>query len=316
MPWGSEVTGRRLPNFFIVGAPKCGTTAWTAYLSRHPKVFFNALKETQVFATDFPRYRATPTVKAFLDLYDSAGEAPILADASPSHLRSEVAAQNIKAFNPQAKILILLREVGAFIPSYHNQMLLNGDETIVDLAKAWTLSGPQRRPPSSCRDPKLIDYKSIGAFGIQVARYLAAFAPSQIRVAWMEDWKANPDDFYRFLLDFLGLEPFPIDEFAPVNIARRHKSRLLARALNDRRFVKPAIRLARRLGVPPMGIHSRIGNANIASGYDALPAAGLIKQIRAHYRADAARLAALLDGTGVVYAPSSTAGSASDSAAR
>jgi hypothetical protein len=297
------MTGRPRPNFFIVGAPKCGTTAWVEYLSRHPGVFFNPLKETHFFATDFPRYREVVTRDAFLALYERAGQATVLGDGSPMHLRSEAAARNIEAFNPDAKILILLREVGAFVASYHNQELLNGDETDTDLGEVWARSGADRRIPSSCRDPKLLDYKTIGCFGAQVARYLDAFDASQVRVAWMEDWQTDPAGFHRFLLDFLGLEQVPIDDFAPVNAARRHKSRLLARLLHDRTVLKPAIQLARRLGVPPLGIHGRLRQANMASGYDTPAPAGLLAEIRAHYRADAARLDALLAGSGVVYAP-------------
>jgi len=53
------------------------------HLSRHPDVFFNALKETHIFATDFPRYRATKSLDAFLGLYTDAETTTVLGDASP-----------------------------------------------------------------------------------------------------------------------------------------------------------------------------------------------------------------------------------------
>lgn len=300
--WGFEMTHRR-PNFFIVGAPKCGTTAWVEYLSRHPEVYFNPLKETHFFATDLPRYRAATCLESFLELYADAGPASVLGDGSPLHLRSEEAARNIKAFNPDAKILILLREVGSFIPSYHNQMLVTGDETDPDLRRVWEQSGPGRRLPASCRNPKLVDYKTIGAFADQVSRYLEAFDASQVRVAWMEDWQADPGDFHRFLLDFLGLGQREIEAYTPVNVAQRYKSRLVAALLHDRRVVGPAIRLLRRAGIGPLGIYTRVREANLTEGYHAPVPEDLIAEIRAHYREDTERLHRLLEGSGVLYAP-------------
>lgn len=45
------------PNFFIVGAPKCGTTAWATYLSNHPDIFVPKAKEPHFFTTDHANYR-------------------------------------------------------------------------------------------------------------------------------------------------------------------------------------------------------------------------------------------------------------------
>ena len=47
-------TDVRFPDFFIFGAPKCGTTALYEYLSRHPGVAMSSVKEPQYFCTDFP----------------------------------------------------------------------------------------------------------------------------------------------------------------------------------------------------------------------------------------------------------------------
>ena len=43
----------KIPNFFIVGAPKCGTTALYEYLSSHPDVFLCDPKEPNYFSCDF-----------------------------------------------------------------------------------------------------------------------------------------------------------------------------------------------------------------------------------------------------------------------
>lgn len=294
--------GRR-PNFFIVGAAKCGTTAWVEYLSRHPDVFFNSLKETQFFATDFPEYRQVRSLDDFLDLYAEAGDASVLGDASPMHLRSEAAAANIRSFDPDAKILILLREVGDFIASWHNQVLLMVPGAEEDLASAWARSGSVDRNAPGIRNPHLVDYKSMGAFGDQVARYLELFRADQVCVAWMEDWSRNPADFYRFLRRFLGLRPHPVGEFTPVNTARRNRSRLVARLLTERRLVRPATRFLRWSGIGPLGVHRRLTRANTVEAY-AVPAADdVLERIRAHYREDQQRLRTMLEQRATVYRP-------------
>jgi hypothetical protein len=42
------------PNFFIIGAPKCGTTALSEYLRQHPNIFFSLPKELCYFGKDYP----------------------------------------------------------------------------------------------------------------------------------------------------------------------------------------------------------------------------------------------------------------------
>ena len=49
-----------LPDFFIVGAPKCGTTAISEYLRTHPRIFMCKPKEPHYFALDIPGYRLHP----------------------------------------------------------------------------------------------------------------------------------------------------------------------------------------------------------------------------------------------------------------
>ena len=61
------------PNFFIVGAPKCGTTALSEYLREHPNAFLCQPKEPHYFATDFPTHRYVTKEEAYLKLFREAG---------------------------------------------------------------------------------------------------------------------------------------------------------------------------------------------------------------------------------------------------
>ncbi len=59
------------PNFFIVGAPKCGTTALAAYLKEHPQVFFSDPKEPHYFNDDFAN-RHTTSLQTYLSYFHDA----------------------------------------------------------------------------------------------------------------------------------------------------------------------------------------------------------------------------------------------------
>ena len=161
----------RKPNLFIVGAPKCGTTAWVSYLSGHPDVYFTPRKEPHYFCTDFPNYRWADSEESYLAFFEGAGDAKIVGEASVRYLYSREAAREIHAFNEQARILILLRKQGSFLPSYHNQVLYNRDETNPDFAEVWRISkqGLPRTIPASCREPTFLDYSAVGDFETQLS---------------------------------------------------------------------------------------------------------------------------------------------------
>src|SRR6478735_1414608 len=74
--------GPRLPNLFIVGAPKCGTTAWVEYLRTHPDIFFPTVKDHCYFAFDLPNFRLTNTEADYAKLFAESGDAKVIGEAS------------------------------------------------------------------------------------------------------------------------------------------------------------------------------------------------------------------------------------------
>ncbi len=125
------------PNLFIVGAPKCGTTAWYDYLRGHPDIFFPDVKEPSHFLTDFSAWPQVSDRAEYLRLFDESGDGRIIGEASPHYLYSDEAALNIREFNPDAKIIILVRDRADYLQSLYNEHLFNGVETIKDFRVAW-----------------------------------------------------------------------------------------------------------------------------------------------------------------------------------
>jgi hypothetical protein len=218
------------PNLFIVGAPKCGTTAWVQYLSRRSDVYFCEPKEPHFFNTDMPGFRWYKTEGDYLALFQGVEGKKYCGEASVMYLYSREAAANIARFAPDAKLLAFVRHHGSFIASYHQQLLYNRDESEANLAKAWALSGNRQALdlPKHCRDERLIDYKSVGAFSEQIERYLDHFDRQQLKIIEFESWTVDPRRTYLEILAFLQLEDDGMVDFERVNAAHRHRFQSLA----------------------------------------------------------------------------------------
>ena len=130
-------SSERQPDFFLVGAPKCGTTAMHVSLREHPDVFMPAEKEHNHFATDLvPATDPYASREHYLALFRDASFEKRVGETSVFHLYSKSAAENIRAFHADAKILVMLRDPLEFVASYHSQMVWNGDAALADLAEA------------------------------------------------------------------------------------------------------------------------------------------------------------------------------------
>jgi hypothetical protein len=291
----------RKANLLIVGAPKCGTTAWVEYLRTHPEIFFPDSKEDCFFALDLPNFRFIHAEAEYSNLFAESGRAKILGEASAMYLFSAAAAEAIRDYNPDAKILIFLREQEEFLPSLHNQFLREFSEEIEDFETAWRLSG--RRPPETvppaCLEPRTLDYAAMGRFSEQVERYLAVFPLEQVRIIQFRDWTADPRTTYLEILDFLGLEDDGRREFPLVNQGVTYRSRRLVRfLLFPPNFAQRVVRLLRKV----TGLHGpkiwpavrRAVELLSAPGYKKQIAPELRDEIRRYYAEDNSRLDALL----------------------
>ena len=140
----------RVPDFFIVGQPKSGTTALYEMLRRHPQIFMPELKETWFFAQELRsrRRRAASrrpdTLDEYLALFAPAAPEQRIGEASPSYLWSRFAAARIAQARPDARIIAILREPASFLHSLHLQLLSNVSEEEKDLAEAIGLDDVRR----------------------------------------------------------------------------------------------------------------------------------------------------------------------------
>jgi hypothetical protein len=241
------------PNFFIAGAPRCGTTALYEYLREHPDIYMCRPKEPNYFCEDLPGYRFVTQLDDYLALFIEASSGQtMIGEASPWYLYSEVAISNIYRYNPEAKIVVMLRNPVDMIRSLHARFVYDLNEDHTDLEKAWALQPFRQegtRVPLTCVEPKTLQYSEVGRLGEQVNRLLQVFPRDQIKYIVFEDFVRDPKKAYEDVCRFLGLSSNGKSDFKKINESRRYYSKRLARFMLRPPF---ALTLLRR--VPPVGV--------------------------------------------------------------
>ena len=217
----------RRPTIFIVGAPKCGTTALFEWLDRHPQVGMSRPKEPQFFADDILGHQRTVTdMESYLLCFEEPGEAEFFGEASTCYLASASAAEQIRTFSPTAKIIAMVRDPVETMYAMHNERLLNNLEHIRDFASALDSDAPRFWTAGRFRGEQVIrlSYRRMVQFAEQVQCYIQVFGRENVHVIVYDDLLASAQEVYKNTLDFLGLEDDQREDFAKVNANRRVRS--------------------------------------------------------------------------------------------
>ncbi len=294
------------PNFFISGAPRCGTTALYAYLSDHPQIFMSEVKELNYFAADFPHLQKITfrSEADYLRLFSGAGKQHLaVGEASPFYLYSQVAFERMRAFDAQAKVLLTLRNPVDFVHSYHQLNLSLLRENEPDLAKAWDLQEARQRGehlPPSAREPRLLLYGEMGRFSTYVRRLLSIFPAEQVKIFLFDDLRRDTRQVYEETLAFLNVPSDGRTNFPQINAGFENRSALLARLFHPPQPVYRAfMRLISLFGPEFMKnvfrLYDRLERMNTNKSRRASLDPALRARLAAHFRPDIEILAELID---------------------
>ncbi len=206
--------GQRVPDFFIVGHPKCGTTALWEMLRVHPQIFLPAVKEARFLASDLralvPSSPNQPqTLEEYLALFAGAAPEQRVGEASSSYLWSQTAAGAIADVQPDARIIAILREPASLLHSLHLQFLESYIETERDLRKALALEQQRRagrRIPRHTYWPSTLQYSEHVRYVEQLRRYHELFPREQVLVLMDDDFRADNAGTVRAVLRFLEVD--------------------------------------------------------------------------------------------------------------
>jgi hypothetical protein len=227
----------RKPDFFIVGAPKCGTTAMATYLGSHPEIFITT-EEFHYFGSDLRFTRSLSrnpdwsqmSEEQYLSYFAKATSEKRLGEGSVFYLYSKRAAKEIHEFNSAAQIIVMLRQPVEAMYSLHSQMLYGNEENIEDFREALAAEPDReqglRIPYAICSLDGLL-YRKIFQYPSQVERYFDVFGRKNVMVLIFDDLKNDVAGTYRRILEFLSVDSEFIPEFPVININKRVRSRWL-----------------------------------------------------------------------------------------
>jgi Sulfotransferase family len=194
-------SSERVPDFFIVGNPKSGTTALYEMLRRHPDIYMPALKEPHFLAAEQPPSCTLPrTLDEYLALFAPALAHQRAGEASPSYLRSPIAAGRIARLAPDAGIIAILREPTSFVRSLHMQYLQDHVETERDLRRAMAKEEIVRDGRTVLRYSERVRYVE------QLRRFHELFGRDRVLVLIYDDFRADNEATVRRVLRFLGVD--------------------------------------------------------------------------------------------------------------
>jgi hypothetical protein len=231
----------RIPDFFVVGHAKSGTSALYAMLKRHPQIFMPDAKEPWFFAEELhertpPRPEGTPqTLAQYRAWFAGAAPGQLVGEASPLYLWSRTAATRIAEVQPDAKIVAILREPASFLRSLHMQFVQSFVETENDFGKALALE-PARREgrevPRWTYWPQTLLYSEHVRYVEQLRRYVDAFGRERLLVLIYDDFRADNEGTVRRVLRFLGVDDAVAIDALEVNPTVRARSQRLNAALH------------------------------------------------------------------------------------
>jgi hypothetical protein len=247
---------KKKPNFFIVGAPKSGTTSLYYYLSKHPDVLMSKIKEPCFLAPDFYSPRYPKSEDEYLDYFEGFEGQSRIGEATSTYLYSRQAAQRIYSFSPNCKIIMMLRNPVDMVLSLHAQRLKEGDETIYDIEKAFDAEADRRKGkfiPASFNYPKeYLLYRDYGKYAEQIKRYISIFGEEKIHVVLFDDFIRSTKKEYIKVCKFLNIKEHELRLYVAKNTAKIPRSVFLHRVY---RLINPYVDKAIELLKPTIPEH-------------------------------------------------------------
>ncbi len=306
-----RATQTRVPDFFIVGHAKSGTTALYEMLRRHPQIYMPVEKEPWFFASDmYPRFKPAraglppQTLQDYLSLFQAAEPYQQVGEASSSYLWSRTAASAIAEVAPAARIIAILREPASFLRSLHLQLLQNHVETEKDLRTAMALEEARRKGrhvPRRSHRPQMLLYSDHVRYLEQLRRYEALFAPEQMLVLIYDDFRHDNEATVRTVLRFLEVQdsiPIEVMSVNPTILMRSQQLDDIVHAVSVGRGPLSQAVKASLKALTPRGLRRNalaLTQRRVIRGAPPPPDEQFMLELRRRFKGEVAALGAHLD---------------------
>ncbi|MCP5061606.1 MAG: sulfotransferase domain-containing protein [Ignavibacteriae bacterium] len=203
------------PEFLIIGAAKSGTTSLYYYLKQHEQIFMSSVKEPNYFALiDNLIYRNGTvgkgyeqgfcfTKEEYLKLFENAKPNQLCGEASPIYLYNENTALNIYNYNPNMKLIAILRNPVERAFSNFKYHLKADLEKTKNFEKALDLEENRKREKWWWG----YYYFEAGLYYKQLKRYYDIFPHENIKVVLFDGFTKSPKIKLNEIFNFLGVAP-------------------------------------------------------------------------------------------------------------
>jgi len=203
-----------LPNFFIAGGARCGSTSLFAYCKAHPEIFMAQIKEPNFFSYGYgkvpfngPKLKHiyTTSIKdlpSYEAMFQGAGTAKAVGEASINYMLHPQACAGIRSLVPEARLVFALRHPVERAWSSFQRSRHEGSEQESDFLTAWR-DDERRRNAGNWSN--IHRYKSL--YGRHLKVWFDTFPQEQIKVILFDDMVADPKKVMRELFVFLGVDP-------------------------------------------------------------------------------------------------------------
>jgi hypothetical protein len=230
-----------LPDFFVAGAPKAGTTALHAALARHPSLYMSAVKEPKFFLSDGPPpTRGGPgDVRTYREhvwrrddyeaLFDPAPAGALRGESTPFYLYDRAAQVRIRALIPDARLIVILRDPVERAHSNWTHLWSAGLDPIGDVVRAC--AEEDRRIAAGWAD--FWHYAALGRYGEQLEHLYTVFPRDQVMVFRYRALIEQPGRLLDQICGFLGVQQGVLDEVPRENVTAHPHLTLRHRALSS-----------------------------------------------------------------------------------
>tara|TARA_B100000678_G_scaffold168878_1_gene140942 strand:+ start:51 stop:935 length:885 start_codon:yes stop_codon:yes gene_type:complete len=228
------------PNFFIVGAPKSGTTNISYYLMQHPQVFMPENLEPYYFARlDIPQNYEREIIsneKKYLNLFKNTKSCRAIGESSPVYLYCPHSALEIKNRFPNSKIIISLRNPIEIAYSEYFSLKFMGFDKNASFNELLNSSEEQLTRNEFHIDSLL----EAGFYSKHIKRFQEIFSKNQIKIIIFEEYIKNTIPTINSILSFLDIQKSIIFKTAPKGAYKIPRNFASQKLMNNFTFRKAA----------------------------------------------------------------------------
>ena len=193
-------------DFIIAGTQKGGTTALDKYLRRHQNICMADKKEVHFFDKDRYFEKKSPNYSKYHKYFSPNDYSQVIGEATPIYMYWNKAIERIHIYNPQIKLIIILRNPIDRAFSHWNMERDKGRESRKFLTAILDEDSKINSPNYS--QNKILSYLDRGHYSQQIKNIYNYINKNQLLILRNEDLRENPDNTLMNIADFLSIPPF------------------------------------------------------------------------------------------------------------